>query len=70
MLITGITMPPKPMLLIRGTSTTTSATRLTVTVIPEASTARPAVATAVTTASSFDRPRARSSRQRETTSSE
>ena len=69
-LTSGISMPPKPMLRRNGTGTTISATRLIATVTPEASTACPAVFIAMTTASSLSRPCARSSRQRETTSSE
>ena len=53
-----------------GTGTTTSATRLMATVTPEARTAWPAVFIATTTASSLVRPWARSSRHRETSSSE
>jgi hypothetical protein len=66
----GINIPPTPMLRIAGTGSTISATRPIPTVTPESSTARPAVATAATTASWFVRPLARSSRQRVTISSE
>ena len=69
-LTSGMSMPPMPMLRSSGTGTTTSAIRLIATVTPEARTACPAVATAVTTASSLLAPWARSSRQRETSSSE
>ena len=63
-------MPPRPMLRRNGTGTTTRATRLIATVTPEANTAWPAVFIATTTASSLLSPWARSSRQRETSSSE
>ena len=69
-LTSGMSMPPIPMLRRNGTGTTTSATRLMATVTPEARTAWPAVFIATTTASSLVRPWARSSRQRETSSSE
>ena len=69
-LTSGMSMPPMPMLRRNGTGTTRSATRLIATVTPEASTACPAVAMATTTASSLSRPWARSSRQRDTSSSE
>ena len=69
-LTSGMSMPPMPMLRRNGTGTTTSAIRLMATVTPEARTACPAVCIATTTASSFVRPWARSSRQRETSSRE
>ena len=69
-LTSGINMPPRPMLRRKGTGTSSSATRLIATVTPDASTACPAVFTATTTASSLLRPCARSSRQRDTSSSE
>jgi hypothetical protein len=69
-LTSGISMPPSPMLRRNGTGTTISASRLIATVTPEATTAWPAVCIATATASSLDRPCARSSRQRETSSNE
>jgi hypothetical protein len=69
-LTSGMSMPPSPMLRRNGTGTRISASRLIATVTPEASTAWPAVCMAITTASSFECPCARSSRQRDTSSSE
>ena len=69
-LTSGMSMPPRPIERRNGTGTTSSATRLMATVTPLARTAWPAVRTAVTTAVWLSWPCARSSRQRETTSSE
>ncbi len=69
-LTSGINMPASPMLRRAGTGTMSSASRLIATVTPEAMTACPAVFMATTTASSLLRPCARSSRQRDTRSSE
>lgn len=68
-LISGTSRPARPMLRRNGTGVNASAARLTVTVIPEKTTELPAVAAATMTASRLDRPAARSSRQRVTTSS-
>ena len=59
-----------PMLRRNGSGSATSASRPIATVVPLNTTARPAVSIARWTASSPLRPWARSSRQRETTSSE
>jgi hypothetical protein len=57
------------MLRRNGSGSAISANRPTATVVPENTTARPAVAIAAVTASSFSAPFSRSSRQRTTTSS-
>ena len=54
------------MLRRNGSGSATSASRPTATVVPEKTTARPAVAIAGATASSLSRPFSRSSRQRTT----
>ena len=69
-LTSGMNMPPMPMLRRNGTGTTTRASRLIATVTPEATTAWPAVFIAMITASSLSWPCSRSSRQRDTSSSE
>ena len=66
----GMSIPPIPTLRSPGTGRTTRAASPMVTVIPDRTTARPAVSTAVTTASWLVAPRARSSRHRVTNSSE
>ncbi len=68
--ISGMSMPPSPMLRSPGTGSTTRATRPMPTVSPENTTARPAVFIAAITAEVLSCPRARSSRHRVTTSSE
>ena len=57
------------MLRRNGSGSAISASRPTATVVPEKTTARPAVAMAAATASSPSLPRSSSSRQRTTTSS-
>ena len=69
-LTSGMSMPATPMLRRAGTGTMSNASRLIATVNPDANTAWPAVFIATTTASSLLRPCARSSRHRETRSSE
>ncbi len=68
--MSGIIIPAYPIERNPGTGNTTSAIRPIATVRPESTTARPAVAIAITTASWFSCPCARSSRQRVTISSE
>ena len=68
-LISGMSMAASPMLRRNGTVVSASAARLTVTVMPENKTARPAVAVAVSTAAWLSRPLPRSSRHRVTMSS-
>ena len=68
-LTAGMSRPANPMLRRNGTGSTTSARRPMATVMPEATTALPAVAIARTTASSPSAPRAFSSRHRVTMSS-
>jgi hypothetical protein len=68
--MSGISIPPIPVLRSPGTGSTTRDTRPIATVSPERSTARPAVSTARITAEALSRPRARSSRQRVTSSNE
>ena len=65
----GISMPPYPIERRNGTGSANSANRPIATVSPLNTTARPADSIARTTASSPSCPCARSSRQRETTSS-
>ncbi len=69
-LASGISAPPIPMLRMKGTGSTTSASRPMATVTPLKITALPAVSMATTTASWLSRPWSRSSRQRVTSSSE
>ncbi len=69
-LTSGISMPAKPTLRRNGTGRNTIESRPTATVPPLNSTARPAVAMARRTASSFWWPPASSSRQRVTSSRE
>ena len=69
-LTSGISMPPIPTLRRNGSGSATSASRPIATVVPEKTTARPAVSIARTIASSPSCPWARSSRQRTATISE
>ncbi len=55
-LASGISAPPKPMLRMNGTGSTTNASRPIATVMPLKSTAWPAVCIATTTASRLSRP--------------
>ena len=66
----GMSIPARPMLRRNGTDVSASAARLTVTVMPENRTERPAVADAASTAARLSWPSARSSRHRVTMSSE
>jgi hypothetical protein len=69
-LISGISMPPMPMLRMNGIGSAISASRPRATVTPLKMMARPAVAIAVCRAAWLSLPRATSSRQRVISSSE
>ena len=66
----GMSIPPMPVDRSPGTGSTMSAISPMATVMPESTTERPAVSTALTTAAWLSAPRARSSRQRVTSNSE
>ncbi len=67
--LSGTSMPPMPIERTNGTGSATRTARPIATVIPDSSTARPAVATVRAVASTRSAPARISSRKRDTTSS-